>query len=58
MKQDTFEFVTNLTKVVHALAHQCLNTQVLPVASCEKPKEKQSMKKISDDWIFDGLEFH
>ena len=51
MKQDTFEFVTNLTKVVHALAHQCLNTQVPPVATCGKPKEEQSIEKISENTV-------
>ncbi|RYR73518.1 hypothetical protein Ahy_A02g007895 [Arachis hypogaea] len=49
MKRDTFEFVTNLTKVVHALAHQCLNTQAIPIASCRKSNEEQSMEEISDN---------
>ncbi|QHN87372.1 uncharacterized protein DS421_16g554510 [Arachis hypogaea] len=45
MKRDTLEFVTNLTKVVHTLAHQCLNTQGTSVTTCEKSKEEQSMKE-------------
>ncbi|KAL4276090.1 hypothetical protein AHAS_Ahas20G0172400 [Arachis hypogaea] len=45
MKQDTLEFVTNLTKVVHTLAHQCLNTQGASIATCGTAKEEQSMKE-------------
>jgi len=45
MKWDTLEFVTNLTKVVYTVAHQCLNTQGTSVNTCEKSKEEQSMKE-------------
>ncbi|RYR34791.1 hypothetical protein Ahy_A10g049821 [Arachis hypogaea] len=45
MKRDTLEFVTNLTKVVHTLTHQCLKTQGTSVTTCERSKEEQSMKE-------------
>nr|XP_025679587.1 uncharacterized protein LOC112779500 [Arachis hypogaea] len=51
MKRDTLEFITNLMKVVHALAYQCLNTQVVSVTPCEEPKEEQSIEKISENTV-------
>ncbi|RYR66881.1 hypothetical protein Ahy_A03g013029 [Arachis hypogaea] len=49
MKRDTLEFVTNLTKMVHALAYQCLTTQVVSITPCKEPKEEQSIEKISEN---------
>ncbi|KAL4394427.1 hypothetical protein AHAS_Ahas02G0150900 [Arachis hypogaea] len=53
MKRDTLEFVTNLTKVVHTLAHQCLNTQGASVATCGTAKEEQSMKERLETLVGD-----